>query len=173
MCWWYRPTRIQIDYSANTPARDVRGAQIPVTKKKRLRDRCKKLGQALAKARSTIKESIATAQAALAQTNRTQSVLAKVIKSRNKCQRKLASVRRKLEVEHEYVEVLTQHVRLSNQRLAESNMLSERKTMQDLMHVKAMERAIKQQYDFELDEPARKMVDAAEPPMNGKAFRKG
>lgn len=144
-----------------------------MTKKKRLRERCKNLEQALAKARSTIKESIATAQNALAQTKKTRAALVKVIKSRDKCQRKLTSVRRKLEVTNEYVEVLTGHVRLSNQRLAESNMLSERKTMQDLMHVKAMERAIKSQYDFELDEPARKLVEAAEPPMNGKAFRRG
>ena len=146
-----------------------------MTKKKRLRQRCKQLEKALAKERETnaalhrtVKEAVETVELAAKKHKRHRRLVAKLYK-------KLASANRKLEVANEYIELLTEHVRHANQWLAESTTAAEKRSFQNVLGVKAMERAIAQQgLVLDLDETTRKLADQSEE-SNGKvkAFRRG
>ena len=151
-----------------------------MTKKKRLRDRCKRLERLLAKEREinaechrTVKEAVAVAELAPKKHKRHARLVEKLYK-------KLAHSNRKLEVANEYVELLTEHMRHANQWLAESTTAAEKRTFQNVAGTKALEQQLRQMgYQMELDDRTKQMLEAAEGPeqQNGngkqKAFRRG
>ena len=149
-----------------------------MTKKKRLRDRCKKLERALAREREvnaevhrTAKEAVAVAELAAKKHKRHQRLI-------DKLYRKLGQSNRKLEVANETVELLTEKWRFLNQLVAEMITTSEKRTFQNVAGIKALEQQLRQfGYTMPLDDNTRSMLEASEPEQNGngkpKAFRRG
>lgn len=148
-----------------------------MTKKKRLRERCKRLERLLAKERETntechrtTKEAVEVAELAAKRHKRHQRLV-------DKLYRKLGRANRKLEVANETVELLTEKWRFLNQLVAEMITTSEKRTFQNVMSTKALEMQLRQfGYQMPLDERSEKMLEATEEPNgNGKVkpFRRG